>query len=103
MNILEDAGVPAGPILDMEEVWSNEQIQARNMDVQLEHKTAGIVRNIGIVAKLSATPGAIEKSSPLLGEHTDEILEFAGYSQAQIQSLRAEGIAGPDALISRTG
>ena len=103
MNVLEDAGVPAGPILDMEEVWSNEQIQARNMDVQLEHKTAGMVRNIGIVAKLSVTPGAIEKSSPLLGEHTDEILEFAGYSQAQIESLRAEGIAGPDALISRTG
>ena len=103
MNVLEDAGVPAGPILDMKEVWSNEQIQARNMDVQLEHKTAGIVRNIGIVAKLSVTPGAIERSSPLLGEHTDEILEFAGYSQAQIQSLRAEGIAGPDALISRTG
>ena len=93
LDIFEKAGVPAGPILNLEQVWSNEHVQARGMDVTLEHPTAGTIHNIGLPARLSETPGCIERYAPLLGEHTDEILRFAGYSDSEIAEMKGEGVA----------
>ncbi len=95
VNACEEAGVPAGPIFDMEQTWTNEQVQARNMDNVIEHPTAGDVHNIGNPVKMSDTPPALRRPAPLLGEHTDEILEFAGYSPDEIAALRESGVAGP--------
>ena len=88
------AGLPAGPVLDMEQVWNNEQVQARNMDVEIEHPTAGAVRHIGLAAKLYATPGRLDSPAPTIGQHTDEVLAEAGYSEAEIRELRSSGAAG---------
>ena len=94
VELLGEGGVPAGPVLDMAEVWSNEQVAARGMDVVLDHPAAGPVHNIGNPVKMSGTPPRHETAAPLLGEHTDEILEFAGYSAEEIAGLHASGAAG---------
>jgi crotonobetainyl-CoA:carnitine CoA-transferase CaiB-like acyl-CoA transferase len=93
LQVLEDAGVPAGPIFDMAEVWANEQVRARHMDVTTQHPTAGEVHNIGVSAKLYGTPGRIEKAAPLLGADTREILSQAGYSESEIAALLESGAA----------
>ena len=84
---LEKDGVPAGPIFDISEVWSNDQIKSREMDVTLEHPTAGKIRNIGLATKLSQTPGKIKTAAPLLGQHTKEILIEMGYTAEEIEEF----------------
>jgi|TARA_B100001971_G_C18259420_1_gene585276 crotonobetainyl-CoA:carnitine CoA-transferase CaiB-like acyl-CoA transferase len=84
---LEKDGVPAGPIFDISEVWSNDQIKSREMDVTLEHPTAGKIRNIGLATKLSQTPGKIKTAAPLLGQHTKEILIEMGYTSEEIEEF----------------
>ena len=93
LGVFDEAGVPAGPILNLEQVWSNEQVRARGFDVSLEHPTAGTIHNIGLPARLSGTPGGIERYAPLLGEHTDDVLRFAGYSDSEIAAMKEEGVA----------
>ncbi len=94
LKVLEEAGVPAGPILDMSEVWADPQVVERGMDAPVEHPTAGTVRNIGLAAKLYSTPGKIYGPAPLLGEHTNEVLEEAGYSTDAIAEMVSDGAAG---------
>ena len=90
---LESAGVPAGPIYNMEQVWEDEQVQAREMDVTLEHPKVGGTRNIGLAAKLYGSPGKIHSPAPLLGQHTREVLEESGFSDEEIAGLLATGAA----------
>jgi crotonobetainyl-CoA:carnitine CoA-transferase CaiB-like acyl-CoA transferase len=94
LQVLEEAGVPAGPILHMGEVWSDPQVVARGMAAPVEHPTAGTVRNIGLGAKLYGTPGKIYGPAPLLGQHTEEVLSQAGFSNDEIKDLLASGAAG---------
>ena len=94
LEILERAGVPSGPIYSFSEVYDDPHVQARGMEVETEHATAGRVRNIGIPVKLSETPGSIRRSAPALGQHTDEILGEFGYSEAEIGQLRNDGALG---------
>lgn len=94
LEVLEKDGVPAGPILDMGEVWSDPQVQVRGMDATVEHPTAGTVHNIGLAAKLYGTPGKIYGPAPLLGEHTAEVLENAGFSSDEIAEMTASGAIG---------
>ena len=93
LEVLEKSGVPAGPILNVSEVWNDPQVEARNMKVTLDHPTAGKITNIGLAAKLYSTPGRITKPAPLLGEHTREILVDAGYSKKNIEDLIDSGAA----------
>ena len=93
LEVLEKSGVPAGPILNISEVWNDPQVEARNMKVSLDHPTAGKITNIGLAAKLYSTPGRITKPAPLFGEHTREVLVDAGYSKKNIEDLIASGAA----------
>ena len=93
LEVFEKSGVPAGPILNISEVWNDPQVEARNMKVTLDHPTAGKITNIGLAAKLYSTPGRITKPAPLLGEHTREILVDAGYSKKNIKDLIDSGAA----------
>jgi crotonobetainyl-CoA:carnitine CoA-transferase CaiB-like acyl-CoA transferase len=94
LEVFEEAGVPAGPILDMAEVWADPQVQDRGMDAPVQHPKAGTVRNIGLAAKLYGTPGKVYGPAPLLGEHTVEVLKDAGYGEEEIRSLLSTGAAG---------
>lgn len=93
MAVLNDAGVPCGPIYDVGQVWEDEQIAAREMRVDLKHPTAGTVGNIGLAAKLRGTPGSIRTAAPLLGQHTREVLGEAGYSASAIDAMIDVGAA----------
>ncbi|WP_066731614.1 CaiB/BaiF CoA-transferase family protein [Cupriavidus sp. D384] len=90
---LERAGVPCGPINTMDEVFENEQVVARGLRVDLPHPTGGTVKLVGSPMKMSATPPEALRHPPLLGEHTDVVLdETLGYSAEQIAALRAKGV-----------
>ena len=92
-EVLDAAGVPAGPIYNMGQVWEDEQVQARGMDVTLEHPKVGPIRNIGLAAKLYGSPGRIHSPAPLMGQHTREVLEESGFNKTEIEGLIASGAA----------
>jgi|TARA_B100000809_G_scaffold236378_1_gene255371 formyl-CoA transferase len=87
LKMLEDAGVVAGPIYNMDQVYKNPQVLARKMLVDLEDPDLGTIHNIGIPVKLSATPGQIRTRAPMLGEHSSEVLLERGFSQAEVDDL----------------
>lgn len=84
---LSARGIPAGPVYDIEQVYADPQVRARNMRVQLEHPAAGRVEHIGVPVKFSRTPARIRRPAPMLGEHTREVLTENGYTSAEIDEL----------------
>jgi crotonobetainyl-CoA:carnitine CoA-transferase CaiB-like acyl-CoA transferase len=85
---LAAADVPSGPINDILAAFAMPQARARAMDVTVEHPVVGPIRQVGIPAKLSATPASIRTAPPLLGEHTDELLAELGFDGPAIADLR---------------
>jgi crotonobetainyl-CoA:carnitine CoA-transferase CaiB-like acyl-CoA transferase len=92
---LNAAGVPTGPVLDLRQVFSDPQVLAREMLVEMDHPEVGTFRTTGLPIKLSDTPGALGRRPPLHGEHTDEVLAELGIPPAEIARLRADGVVGP--------
>jgi crotonobetainyl-CoA:carnitine CoA-transferase CaiB-like acyl-CoA transferase len=90
--LLEAAGVVAGPIYDMAQVYRDPQVQARGMKVELDDPFLGPLSNIGIPVKLSKTPGRIRRRAPALGEHSREILLEAGLTEAQVGGMVDAGV-----------
>jgi crotonobetainyl-CoA:carnitine CoA-transferase CaiB-like acyl-CoA transferase len=88
---LEEAGVPAGPVLDVNQMHADPQTLARQMIVETTHPTAGQVRTIGLPIKFSDTPGGARRAAPLLGQHTREVLRDHGFSDTQIDQMAALG------------
>jgi alpha-methylacyl-CoA racemase len=88
------------PVLDLDEALDSELVRARNMVVELEQPGAGKVKQLNTPIKLSRTPGGVRAPGPVLGEHTDEVLAAAGYSDAEIAALKESGaVAGPAAEV----
>ena len=67
-------GIPVGPVLHYDEVYTDPQILARDMVVETNHPITGPFRTMGVTVKLSATPGSVRRAAPRLGEHTNEVL-----------------------------
>jgi CoA:oxalate CoA-transferase len=91
VELLNAAGVPAGPVLDLAEVFDDPQVHARDMLVELAHPEVGTFRTTGLPVKLSRTPGGIHRRPPLHGEHTEEVLRECGLARSEIEHLREQG------------
>ncbi|HZX25475.1 MAG TPA: CaiB/BaiF CoA-transferase family protein [Telluria sp.] len=90
---LEAVGVPCGPINNLDEVFDNPQVQARRMAIEMPHPAAGTVKLVRSPMRLSETPADAQRPPPLLGQHTDEVLqEVLGQSGADIAKLRERGV-----------
>jgi crotonobetainyl-CoA:carnitine CoA-transferase CaiB-like acyl-CoA transferase len=92
LQALEAAEVPCGPVLTLEQVYRHPQVQARNMDVEVEHPVAGRIHAIGFPVKYSTTPAQMYRPAPVLGQHTFAILEALGMNAEQCQQLEADGV-----------
>ncbi len=91
MEILNEIDVPCGPIMSTDDLVRDTHVALREMVVQVPHPERGEFLNVGCPIKLSDSPVEVERS-PLLGEHTDDILkEVLGYENEHIQHLRESG------------
>ena len=93
VSALEAAGVPCGPINNMQEVFENPQVRHRGLRVEIPHP-AGSVPTVASPMRFSETPVTYDVPPPMLGQHTDEILQgLLGMSAQQIAELRESGVA----------
>jgi crotonobetainyl-CoA:carnitine CoA-transferase CaiB-like acyl-CoA transferase len=91
LPLLKAAGVPAGPVLTIEQMVEDPQVRARDMVVEVQHKRVGRTRTLGTPVKFSATPTRVSRAAPVLGEHTREILAEYGLAPAEIDKLIHDG------------
>jgi formyl-CoA transferase len=91
MEILNQYDIPCGPILSMKEIAADESLRASGTIVEIDHPVRGKYLSVGNPIKMSDSPTDVTRS-PLLGEHTIEVLEQLGYTAAQIDALRAERV-----------
>jgi crotonobetainyl-CoA:carnitine CoA-transferase CaiB-like acyl-CoA transferase len=92
VELLNAKGVPSGPILNVKEMFENEQVQHLQMAVPVKHPALGEIRVQAPPVTLSRTPGSVRLHSPDPGEHTDEILGELGFTAGEIKSLRADKV-----------
>ncbi len=95
MEILNEFDIPCGPILSMKEIAEDESLRKTGTLVEVDHPTRGKYLSVGNPIKLSDSPADV-KRSPLLGEHTDEILrEVLGFGDHQVAEIHDSGALAP--------
>ena len=93
LGLLEAAGVPNGPINDIAQVFEEPQVRARGVKIELVHAAAGKLPLVASPMRFSGTPLEYRLPPPLLGEHTDQILnELLKLNETEIAKLRADGV-----------
>ena len=90
MEILNQHDIPCGPILSMKEIANEPALRATGTIVEVDHPTRGKYLSVGNPIKMSDSPTEVTRS-PLLGEHTDEVLGQLGFSADEVAAMRAEG------------
>ena len=91
---LRQQDICVAPVYSLDEVFADPQVQARGMLVEVAHPELGAVRQVGVGAKFSATPGSVRTTAPRRGEHTEEVLLNIGYSKEEVAALKSAGVAG---------
>ncbi|MDE2093350.1 MAG: CoA transferase, partial [Burkholderiales bacterium] len=90
MEICNKVDIPVGPILSMKEIAEEPSLRKTGTVVEVDHPTRGKYLSVGNPIKMSDSPTEVTRS-PLLGEHTDDVLAQLGFAPADIAQLRAEG------------
>src|ERR1700756_254188 len=92
IDILNKAGVPCGPIYQMDEVFADEQVKHLRMAAPVHHPRLGDIEVVNQAVELSRTPSGVRYPTPDKGEHTDEILGDLGYDAGKIAELRKQKV-----------
>ena len=91
MDLLNEHDIPCGPILSMEELANEPSLRATGTVVEVDHPTRGKYLTVGNPIKMSDSPTEVRRS-PLLGEHTDEVLAELGYKSDEVRTLREKKV-----------
>ncbi|WP_458761360.1 CaiB/BaiF CoA transferase family protein [Afipia sp. TerB] len=91
MSLFEEADIPCGPMHDLDSLIDDPHLSEVGFFREIDHPTEGKLRVAGPAARWSRTPSSIRSHPPLLGEHGDEILREAGFSDSDIEALAGEG------------
>jgi CoA:oxalate CoA-transferase len=91
IEYLNKAGVPCGPIYSLDQTFADPQVQHQQMLLESE-QASGKVKTLGFPLKLSATPAALRRPAPQLGQHCMDILQGLGYSNVEVEALRARHV-----------
>ncbi|MGA4320607.1 CaiB/BaiF CoA transferase family protein [Ectopseudomonas hydrolytica] len=93
IELLEKAGVPCGPINDLQQVFVDPQVQARGLRIDLPNAMGSTTPQVASPLRLSATPVAYRSAPPLLGQHTEALLQrLLGMGETQVAELREAGV-----------
>ena len=93
LQLLNQRGIPCGPINSIEQVFDDPQVQSRGLKIELEHPVAGSVPGVANPIRLSHTPIAYDRAPPTLGQHTDEVLtSLLELDRERVAQLRREGV-----------
>lgn len=92
LRLLKEEETCVGPVYDLDEVFSDPQVLARNMVIETEHPVLGVLKQVGFPLKFSHAAGAVRRHAPELGEHNQEILTGLGFSSEEIEKLALERI-----------
>lgn len=91
-DLLAPANVCVGKVYKLPEIFDDPQLRHRGMVGEIDHPELGRVKQVGTAIKLSETPGGVRGFAPWKGQHSDEILQAAGFSEHDIAALRDEGV-----------
>lgn len=91
MRLFEEADIPCGPMHDLDSLIDDPHLSEVGFFREIDHPTEGKLRVAGPAARWSRTPSSVRSHPPLLGEHGDEILREAGYSDSDIDALAGDG------------
>ena len=94
VDYLTTAGIPCGPFRFVEELWNDPQVEANGYLTEYDHTLLGPLRGPVPIVQMSATPTAVQRASPALGEHTDAVLAALGFSSERIAALHQAGVVG---------
>ena len=94
LAIFDAHGVPCGPLRFIDELWDDEHIAANGYLEHYDHPLLGTLGGPSPIVRMSETPTRIQRASPALGEHTDEVLGSLGYGEAEVEELRVKGVVG---------
>ncbi len=90
---LNAEGIPCGPINDIEQVFADPQVQHRGLQLELDHPDAGKVASVANPIRMSSTPVQYDRAPPLLGQHTDEVLQrLLGLDAQEVSRLRQDNV-----------
>src|SRR5690606_36613435 len=92
VNVLNDAGVPTGPVYTIPQMVEDPQVKHLEVVATVPTSVGQDVKVITQPVKLSRTPAHVESGAPQWGEHTDELLRSAGYTEEQIAAFHKKGV-----------
>lgn len=92
LSIFAKAGIPAGPVHHINEVFNDPHVKARNLLIDVDHPRGGKMKNVNFPVKFSGLDMNENSGPPSAGQHTSEILIGMGYTQEQISKLKEEGV-----------